>query len=105
MENSTVIRNIIRLLPKGFEVKDNTNINITDDEYSALISWAVCFNNYYVKKQNNSEEDFNFLIQLPSISKRINIDFGYIYNKEITIEKSENISNKDLFNKIRMEKH
>lgn len=72
MKNSTLIKNIQQRMPDDIIIHDETNFELTDDEYVSILSWIKCFKVHYETFGKNKEMP----VQFPVISKRIRLDFG-----------------------------
>jgi hypothetical protein len=73
-------------LPKGIEIKNERNIDLTEDEFVSILSWLKYFKSHYEKFGKDEHPDVIF----PIISKRIHLDFGlYRFPSELQDEKGK----------------
>lgn len=84
MIKSRYLQEFQKRVPDDILIEDETNFEVTDDEYVSILSWLKYFKEHY-KRYGKEKETF---VQFPIISKRLRLDFG-LYNIPSNLENSK----------------
>jgi len=68
----TMLKEIQKRLPDDIIIEDETNFELTGDEFVSVLSWIKFFNGHYRVYGKNENPSVVF----PIISKRLRLDFG-----------------------------
>lgn len=81
MKSTKFVEEIQMRLPDDIRIIKETSLELTEDEFIAILSWIKYFNwHYKVSKKNETPA-----IQSPLVSKRIRLDFYfYRFSEKLT---------------------
>lgn len=80
MTKENYLKKILNRLPDDLIIEDETQFELTEDEFIGILSWIKYFNIHYKDNQKTSLPAIVF----PVISKRLRLDFGLYTQKSDT---------------------
>lgn len=82
-KKSKYLQEFQKRMPEDILIQDETNFEITEDEYVCILSWLNYFKEHYKLYAKEKQTS----IQFPIISKRLRLDFS-LYNIPSDLEDS-----------------
>ncbi|MDR7128090.1 hypothetical protein J2X69_000418 [Algoriphagus sp. 4150] len=88
MNKKTYLKEIRKRLPDDITLEDETENEISDDEFIGVLSWIKYFNSHY--KEHG--KDNSPVIIFPIISRRLRLDFGlYRFPSDSEINRGKHV--------------